>query len=170
MSFTHTLLTVSDMSIIVLANSDESDMKHYSKEDFHLTENVGFAISKARNLVMMQMDAAVKGLNVRAHHVGIFMSLLRGVDTTPAMLSRHLGVDTGLMTRTLDKLEALGMLTRSRSCDDRRVVNLELTAAGRAVALRIAEIAPDVLNARLHRFTKDEFDELSRLLRKFLDD
>jgi DNA-binding MarR family transcriptional regulator len=145
-------------------------MSHYSKEDFHLTDNVAFAITKARNLLTGRMDAAVKGLNVRAHHIGIFMSLLRGTDTTPATLSRHLGVDTGLMTRTLDKLETLGMLTRTRSADDRRVVNLELTEAGREVALRIAEIAPDVLNERLQCFTKDEFDELRRLLRKFLND
>ena len=145
-------------------------MSHYSKDDFHLTDNVGFAITKARNLVMMQMDAAVKGLNVRAHHIGIFMSLLRGVDTTPAMLSRHLGVDSGLMTRTLDKLETLGMLTRTRNGADRRVVNLELTEAGRAVALRITEIAPDVLNTRLACFSPEEFDELRRLLRKFLND
>ncbi|MEM5339254.1 MarR family winged helix-turn-helix transcriptional regulator [Paraburkholderia azotifigens] len=145
-------------------------MSHYSKEDFHLTDNVGFAISKARNLIVVQMDAAVKGLNVRAHHVGIFMSLLRGADTTPATLSRHLGIDTGLMTRTLDKLEALGMLTRTRNQDDRRVVNLGLTEAGREVALKIAEIAPDVLNARLQCFTQEEFDELRRLLSKFLND
>lgn len=145
-------------------------MSHYSKDDFHLTQDVVCAISKVRNVVMAQMDAAVKGLNIRAHHVGILMSLMRGVDTTPAMLSRHLGIDTGLMTRMLDKLESLGMLTRSRSSDDRRVVNLELTYAGREVALRIAEIAPEVLNARLEHFTVAEFEELRRLLRKFLDD
>jgi DNA-binding MarR family transcriptional regulator len=145
-------------------------MSHYSKDDFHSADNIGSAISKARNLLVVQMDAAVKGLNVRAHHIGIFMSLLRGTDTTPAMLSRHLGIDTGLMTRTLDKLESLGMLTRTRDRDDRRVVNLELTEAGREVALRITEIAPDVLNARLQCFTKDEFEELRRLLGKFLND
>ncbi|SIT36829.1 Transcriptional regulator, MarR family [Paraburkholderia piptadeniae] len=145
-------------------------MLHDPEDDFHLTQDVICAISKARNVVMTQMDAAVKDLNIRAHHVGILLSLMRGVDTTPAMLSRHLGIDTGLMTRMLDKLEALRMLTRSRSSDDRRVVNLELTDAGREVALRIAEIAPDVLNARLGRFTAAEFDELRRLLRKFLDD
>ncbi|WP_225031173.1 MarR family winged helix-turn-helix transcriptional regulator [Paraburkholderia sp. XV] len=144
-------------------------MLHYSKDDFHSTDDVSFTIGKVRNLLVVQMDAAVKGLNVRAHHIGIFMSLLRGTDTTPAMLSRHLGVDTGLMTRTLDKLEALGMLTRTRSRDDRRVVNLELTAAGREVALRITEIAPDVLNARFKHFTQEEFVELRRLLCKLLD-
>jgi DNA-binding MarR family transcriptional regulator len=145
-------------------------MLHDPKDDFHLTQDVICAISKARNVVMTQMDAAVKHLNITAHHVGILLSLMRGVDTTPAMLSRRLGIDTGLMTRMLDKLETLRMLKRSRNSDDRRVVNLELTDAGREVALRIAEIAPDVLNARLERFTAAEFDELHRLLRKFLDD
>ncbi|SEI66743.1 MarR family winged helix-turn-helix transcriptional regulator [Paraburkholderia diazotrophica] len=145
-------------------------MSHDPKDDFRLTQDVICAISKARNVVMTQMDAAVKDLNIRAHHVGILLSLMRGIDTTPAMLSRHLGIDTGLMTRMLDKLEALRMLTRSRSIDDRRVVNLELTDAGREVALRIAGIAPEVLNARLGRFTTAEFEELRRLLRKFLDD
>lgn len=145
-------------------------MRHYTKDNFDLSDNVAFAIVKARNLVMLQMDAAVKDLNIKAPHVGIFISLLRGKDVTPACLSRHLGVDTGLMTRTIDRLEALGMVTRSRSINDRRVVNLELTEAGRAVALRITEIAPDVLNTRLARFSADEFDELCRLLRKFLND
>jgi DNA-binding MarR family transcriptional regulator len=158
------------MSTIVSAGNEEQRMSHYSKADFHLTDSVGFAISKARNLMAMHMDAAVKGLNVRAHHVGILLSLLQGIDTTPAALSRHLGVDTGLMSRTLDKLETRGLLTRSRSTGDRRVVNVELTKAGRDVALRIAEIVPDVLNARLEGFTRDEFNELRRLLGKFLSD
>ena len=74
------------------------------------------------------------------------------------------------MSRTLDKLETRGLLTRSRSTGDRRVVNVELTKAGRDVALRIAEIVPDVLNARLEGFTRDEFNELRRLLGKFLSD
>ncbi|KDB08175.1 transcriptional regulator, MarR family [Burkholderia sp. lig30] len=145
-------------------------MAHYSKDDFHFADNIGFAIIKARNLIAAEMDSAVKGFNVRAQHVGIFMALLRDADMTAAMLSRHLGIDAGLMARKLETLETLGMLTRSRSSDDRRVVNLKLTAAGREAALRIAEIAPDVLNTRLKRFTKAEFDELRRLIHKFLND
>ena len=37
-------------------------------------------------------------------------------------------------------------------------------------AAQIPEIAPHVLNARLRKFTKAEFAELNRLLRKFTDD
>jgi len=50
------------------------------------------------------------------------------------------------------------------------VVNLTLTAEGRKIAAQIPEIAPHVLNARLRKFTKAEFTELNRLLRKFTDD
>ena len=70
-----------------------------------------------------------------------------GAATTPFELSRLLGIDTGLMTRMLDKLEAKGLLERSRSIEDRRVVNLKLTKAGEAVAARLPEIVPVVLNS-----------------------
>jgi len=47
------------------------------------------------------------------------------------------------------------------------VVNLALTGAGRQVTERAAEIAPDVLNARLAAFSREEFAEFRRLLVKF---
>jgi DNA-binding MarR family transcriptional regulator len=79
-----------------------------------------------------------------------------------------LSVDTGLMTRMLDKLETKGLLERSRSVDDRRVVNLMLTKKGEEIAGEIPNIAPEVLNLRLKKFTKAEFEELCRLLNKFI--
>jgi DNA-binding MarR family transcriptional regulator len=73
------------------------------------------------------------------------------------------------MTRTLDKLEDKGLLERSRSDDDRRIVNLTLTEKGQAVAAHIPEIVPPVLNARLKNFTREEFNEFRRLLDKFIE-
>ncbi|WP_454721052.1 MULTISPECIES: MarR family winged helix-turn-helix transcriptional regulator [Cupriavidus] len=142
-------------------------MKHYTKDTFNLTQSVGFHLNKARNLVLMEMDAALKELDITAQQMGILLSLSRGVAATPFELSKLLVIDTGLMTRMLDKLEQKGLLARSRSTEDRRVVNLELTDKGRVVAERIPEIAPEVLNARLKDFTKAEFEELLRLLDKF---
>jgi DNA-binding MarR family transcriptional regulator len=145
-------------------------MSFYTRENYRQTESIGFVLNKARNLLVADLDTALKELNMKAQHIGILMALLRGSQTTPAGLSRHLGIDTGLMTRMLDRLEGLGLLVRSRDCADRRVVNLQLTGAGHAAALRITEIAPDVLNARLRTFSEAEVDELSRLLHKLLND
>ncbi|RKE35161.1 DNA-binding MarR family transcriptional regulator [Paraburkholderia sp. BL23I1N1] len=145
-------------------------MDHYTSKNFTLTQSVGFTLTKARNLITGEMDAALKDLGITSQQMGILLSMRRGVASTPFELSKLLGIDTGLMTRMLDKLETSGLLERSRSGDDRRVVNLTLTAKGEEIAAQIPEIAPQVLNARLKKFTKAEFEELRRLLRKFVGD
>ncbi|SOE93935.1 DNA-binding transcriptional regulator, MarR family [Burkholderia sp. D7] len=145
-------------------------MNHYGKENFRPTQSVGFLISKARNILTIEMDAALKDLDISSQQMGILMSLTLGQAATPFELSKVLGIDTGLMTRMLDKLEAKELLQRSRSLEDRRVVNLTLTEKGEEVVAQIPEVAPDVLNARLKHFSKTEFEELRRLLRKFLDE
>ena len=145
-------------------------MRHYTKDNFKLTESVGFQLVKARNLITNEMDAALKDLDISSQQMGIMLMLRQKLASTPFELSKMLGIDTGLMTRMLDKLETKGLVVRSRDEEDRRVVNLALTKAGVAVADQIPDIAPDVLNARLKDFTKAELNELRRLLRKFVSD
>ena len=48
-----------------------------------------------------------------------------GAASTAAELARECQLDTGAMTRLLDRLEAKGLVRRVRSVQDRRVVNLE---------------------------------------------
>jgi DNA-binding MarR family transcriptional regulator len=142
-------------------------MKHYTPQSFSLTHSVGFLLTKARNLITAEMDTALKDLDITGPQMGILLAMQRGLASTPFELSKMLSVDTGLMTRMLDKLETKGLLERSRSVDDRRVVNLVLTKKGEEIAAEIPNIAPEVLNARLKKFTKAEFEELCRLLNKF---
>ena len=73
------------------------------------------------------------------------------------------------MTRTLDRLEAKGFCRRRRSSDDRRVVNLELTAEG----LRALDHAPELMSiidaTLLQGFSSDEVDLLRTFLRRILN-
>jgi DNA-binding MarR family transcriptional regulator len=152
-----------------IATITESAMDHYTKERFQSEESIGFFINKARNLLIAELDNALKDLEITSQQMGILLSMQRGVATTPFELSKFLGIDTGLMTRMLDKLESKGLLERSRSLEDRRVVNLTLTKKGREVASQIPDIAPMVLNRRLKSFSKEEYKEFGRLLKKFLE-
>jgi DNA-binding MarR family transcriptional regulator len=94
--------------------------------------------------------------------------LYLGVATTAAELARESQLDAGAMTRTLDRLEAKGLLRRVRSSSDRRVVNLELTQEGRAAAAHVPDALCKVLNAHLRGFTRDEWQLLKQLLRRML--
>jgi DNA-binding MarR family transcriptional regulator len=144
-------------------------MEHYTKETFLAKESIGLALNKARNIFLMKMDAALKDEGITSQQMGIVLSMSRGAASTPLELSKLLGIDTGLMTRMLDKLEKQGLLRRERSVEDRRVVNLHLTEKGAALGARIPDIAPPVLNARFRNFSKQEFEELHRLLNKLLE-
>ena len=142
-------------------------MKHYNRENFRLTHSVAFHLNKARNGLLMEIDAALRPLDITGQQMGILLSLTQGAASTPLEISKLLEIDTGLMTRMLDKLESKGMLQRQRSEADRRVVNLIVTDKGRDVASRVPDIAPDVLNHRLRHFSREEFSEFLRLLHKF---
>jgi DNA-binding MarR family transcriptional regulator len=143
-------------------------VKHYTPENFHLTQSIGFHLNKARNSLLLEMDSALRPLDINGQQMGILLALTRGMAGTPFEISKLLGIDSGLMTRMLDRLEEKGLLERSRSIDDRRVVNLTLTSKGRLVSAEIPSIAPEVLNERLKAFTPEEFDEFRRLLQKFV--
>ncbi|WP_296000658.1 MarR family winged helix-turn-helix transcriptional regulator [Rugamonas sp.] len=144
-------------------------MKHYTEKNYDPTTSVGFSITRARNIVISEMDAALRELDITSQQMGIVLSLSRQLISTPFELSKLLDIDTGLMTRMLDKLELQGLLTRVRSVDDRRSVNLQLTAKGHQTADAIPAHAPAVLNRRLQHFSAAEFQEFRRLLAKFLE-
>jgi DNA-binding MarR family transcriptional regulator len=144
-------------------------MKHYTAANYIPTNSVGFSLTRARNVVAAEMDAALRDIDITHQQMGIVLALRHQLVDTPFELSKMLEIDTGLMTRMLDKLERQGLLTRMRSVDDRRVVKLQLTDKGLDTAGKIPARAPDVLNRRLRHFSKEEFTEFHRLLNKFLE-
>jgi DNA-binding MarR family transcriptional regulator len=143
-------------------------MDYYSEDSFVPFQNIGFSIGKARNLLQAEMDVALAGTRITSSHVGALLLLARGVAHSPVGLAKRLAVDAGFVTRVIDRLEKEGLVHRERSSQDRRVVNLTLTEAGRVAAAQVAEITPAVLNRRLSGFSPQEFETLCRLLNKLL--
>ncbi|MET0544205.1 MAG: MarR family transcriptional regulator [Variovorax sp.] len=89
--------------------------------------------------------------------------------TTVAELARECQLDTGAMTRLLDRLEAKGLCRRIRSLTDRRVVNIELTDEGRIAAEKVPHVLSRVQNEHLAGFSHEEWEQLKSYLRRILD-
>jgi DNA-binding MarR family transcriptional regulator len=96
------------------------------------------------------------------------MSLRDGISTTCANLSRHMNYDSGAITRLVDQLEKRGLVERVRSTSDRRIVNLSLTAAGRALAKSLSVRVVEYWNDMLEGFTHDEAALLVSLLSRLV--
>jgi DNA-binding MarR family transcriptional regulator len=87
---------------------------------------------------------------------------------TPTELSRRLLVSAGAMTNQIDQLEAAGLVARRPDPDDRRVVMVELTAAGRQrIDTAMLDHAVDERDV-LEPLAPDERAQLANLLRKLL--
>ncbi len=87
---------------------------------------------------------------------------------TVASLARDLEIDAGAMTRSMDRLEAKGLVRRERSTTDRRVVFLALTAEGRKVARKVPAVLSCVLNGHLAGFSQEEWQQLLQFLHRML--
>jgi DNA-binding MarR family transcriptional regulator len=92
-----------------------------------------------------------------------------GEAATVAELARECQLDTGAMTRLLDRLEAKDLCRRVRSMSDRRVVNIELTDEGRVAAEQMPHLICSVLNQCLAGFSSEEWEQLRGYLRRILD-
>jgi DNA-binding MarR family transcriptional regulator len=92
----------------------------------------------------------------------------RGEADTVADLARCCTVDAGSMTRLLDRLSERGLCQRVRSEADRRVVHIELTAAGVAAAEQIPQVLCRVYNDVLTGFAPEEWGQLRALLERLI--
>jgi len=97
------------------------------------------------------------------------LRILRGAqpDPLPTLeIGERMIEQTPGITRLLDRLEAKGLVARVRSSEDRRVVNLELTDAGREVAAVVPAVLAEVLNLHLAGFSHDEWRALLSMLKR----
>ena len=140
----------------------------YLPESYCPEESVGYLMRRILNTVATEIERemAPNGLT-NAQWIPLF-KLFMGSASTVAELARECQLDAGAMTRLLDRLEAKGLLKRVRSSEDRRVVNLELTAEGRAAAQEIPGALCRVQNAHMKGFSHAEWETLKSLLRRIL--
>ncbi len=145
----------------------------YNLETYEPRNGLGHIIGRARTQLLAALDAELARddllapLEVTSAQFIVIVNLAgRDGATSASELCKGISYDAGAMTRMLDRLEAKGLVRRTRSPDDRRLVNLELTDAGKAAYPRLRAISMQVMNRSLRNFTADEAQTLQILLQR----
>jgi len=141
----------------------------YRPEDYKPDDSVGHMMRRILTLMAHGVERELEPAGLTNAQWVPLLKLYRGRASTAAELARQCDLDAGSMTRLLDRLEAKQLCRRIRSSDDRRVVNLELTDAGRAAAKEIPGILCGVQNALLAGFSAEEWQILQSYLRRMLE-
>ena len=146
----------------------DSTVRFYSPETLDPERSVGLLMRRVLNSIVHRVDLQLAEHDLtHAQWVPLY-KLYAGECATMAALSRVLQLDPAGMTRALDRLEAKGLVRRERSAQDRRVVQLEITDAGRRVSEEVRAVLSGVLNAHLAGFDEPEWETLIDLLRRML--
>ena len=140
----------------------------YTAESLRPETSVGWLNKRVMQSVLLQIDRRLAAHDLTHAQWLPLYRLSRGECHTMAALARDQALDPGAMTRALDRLEAKGLIRRERSSQDRRVVKLELTEAGRAVSLLVPAVLAEVMNAHLAGFTESEWQLLVGFLQRMV--
>ena len=141
----------------------------YRPETWRREESIGYLMGRVMATVKEAVDHDLAPTDLTHSQWVPLLKVYLGEASTVAELARECQVDVGAMTRTLDRLEAKDLVRRVRSSEDRRVVNVELTAEGRQTAKKIPAVLCRVQNEYLRDFTHDEWQLLKGMLRRILD-
>lgn len=148
----------------------------YDSATYQPGKNIGAMLTRVKTEWLVALDRELAGdkrlaaLEMTAAQYIIIANLAGpGEHKSAADLCKGISYDAGAMTRMLDRLEAKGLVRRSRSVHDRRLMNLELTDEGRAVYPRMRELAMGVANRVLRGFTKAEARQLEGFLTRMLE-
>ncbi|MDH2053697.1 MarR family winged helix-turn-helix transcriptional regulator [Achromobacter marplatensis] len=142
---------------------------HYRNDNRCMVEdNAGYLIKLAYHSLNRMLDQEMAPLGLTAMQWRPLAMVFLGRADTPAELARLNDMDTGAMTRALDRLEAKGLLRRTRSQTDRRVVKIELTELGESKAREIPPNIARSLNHHLRGFSADEVTQLMHFMRRMI--
>ncbi|MEZ5667192.1 MAG: MarR family winged helix-turn-helix transcriptional regulator [Alphaproteobacteria bacterium] len=131
-----------------------------------LRESLGFLIRIGQLKIFEQFYAQVGDLGLRPGEFSVLWLILRNPGVRQGVLAQELLIKPAHMTKLVRGFEDRGFVARVVPDDDRRAVELSLTAAGRDFVEGHKAAFFAVHEHPLSRLTQPEQDELRRLLQK----
>jgi len=143
-------------------------IEFYTPENYVPAETVGFMMRNVHASFHKMIDVEMQKYDLTAMQWKPLLLIYYGTVNTAATLAKESCLDTGATTRILDRLQKKGLLVRTRSELDRRVVHLALTDEGIRTCKKLPADLCKVMNLHLKGFTQSEVDTLKSFLERML--
>jgi DNA-binding MarR family transcriptional regulator len=141
---------------------------YYTRANYAKKNSVGYLMRIGINLVLPQMEALFEDEELTFSQWTTLVALHDGRIQTAGDLAQNICHDAGSLTRLIDQMVDRGLVTRSRSETDRRVVTLSLTPRGMTLVETLAPKVMHLWNGLLSGFTHEEVDTLIDLLTRLV--
>lgn len=140
---------------------------YYKPSNYTMRNSVGYLMRVCTNRLLPQTEALFEDQELTFSQWTTLVALHSGI-TTAGDLAHNICHDAGSLTRLVDEMVKRGLVARSRSETDRRVVTLALTRRGEDMVEQLAPRMMNFWNGLLAGFSHDEIDTLINLLTRLL--
>ncbi len=134
-------------------------------EEHFFERSLAFNLRRSFNKVIDEVDAALGEFALSSHQFGVLSTIYYGRASTPSEVARLRFQNGAAITYTLDRLEQRGLLKRTRSEADKRVITLVLTDDGRELTRKCMEAVVAVQDRMLGGLTAKDRGRLFEMLR-----
>lgn len=123
---------------------------------------LSFALNAAANRMVRLHKPFLEPLGLTFSQYLVTLELLNGSPRSVSDLCERLDMETGTLTPLLKRLEAAGVITRTRDAVDERRVLIDLTASARGMEDELRSITDKIRTAC--QLTPEDLQELHRKL------
>ena len=121
---------------------------------------------RAGKAVLARVEPRLAAAGLTPTQLGVLEAILHKGPLTQRELGRKVLTSAGNMTDVVDKLEGRGLVRRTRSPRDRRIVSVTLTQPGRALIEALFPLHARDIAAAMAGLSGEEQQALGSLLRK----
>jgi MarR family transcriptional regulator for hemolysin len=127
-------------------------------------EPIGLQLARTAKVVSRAFDDALAQVGGSLPAWLVLVSIKAHRHGAQRHLAESIGVEGPTLTHHLNKMEAAGLVTRTRNPENRRVHNVDLTAAGEAAFARLLDAVREFDRQLQKGFSKNEIEAVSGLL------
>lgn len=132
----------------------------------HMAAHTSCLALKVGQVVFRLMESRLAEFGLRIRHFSVLGTLLEPGPMSQQDLGTYLRIDGATIVATIDDLEGLGFVERTRGLRDRRRYVVSITDDGREMLRRLDDFVTEFDNRYLGDITALQREQLHRLLNK----
>lgn len=133
-----------------------------------LYASTGYWVTRLARAMESDLERRLALLGVPRASWAVLCAIAFDGKSTPSALSSFIGIDGAAVTRHVDRVVERGLVSRERDSQDRRCINLMMTAKGKSLVRKLAAESTATNEQFLACLTASEARALRETIRKML--
>jgi DNA-binding MarR family transcriptional regulator len=130
---------------------------------------IGYLLNRTAHIVADTFTDELRGDAITLPVWRVLTALVDADGQSLSELATHAGAELSYLSRVVGKAEALGLVSRDTSPDDKRATHVSISAAGRALVRKLAPRAAALESVCLDGVSDADAETLRRVLRLMYD-